>query len=635
MIPDSHLPAPALHRFLHEHFELDPLGTGRFTCSRPRNPVLFFNRHLAVGHQLKRVEHAAWIPQQLARLCEDAIIQFTEHGHSFDETSGYKKTKYGATVSGANSEDVAAHHVGHMAARCNAYASKLMFNPKDPTWFSFVQSNIECSPNSEHSFNLCGTTTVVARKTEILQTLDEWALSTIDRLSTVPSLFNFEFFAKNKDGERLLRSMVSSTSFKWEAPTTTGVIAMESSHQPPLDSPFLKSLFPSLKGVPTNRTSQGAGPSLPLFSVKRSSLVAPSRHNKDRDLDYRINPNHYIQKAWYTAVVTDATFILFSCGTLQRIGIRHRGSQTLFLSDVIDTMRWSSLGFGQIHLGLVLAAIRDRLSMINEEELLNRHSSRRTENLIQRNLYNAIKNNATRPQQRISNPVHQLTSTEMDKKFFNDELARRDMVFLFADFGVHQSPAPSAFRRMEPSCVSRLFNSNSYNFKHKPSYSPDSYISATINQTSIGEGSMGVAYKTIVEVETSSGTKYQRGMVIKLATGDIKEKIINEYEVYKQLASRGVTRGIIGTHGLFHDTETGAMLMLMDDAGNSLADRYNREGAKTNGDGEPALVSDKERNELDGEFFIIDFDWAEHRMYISQAMFEEDQEALQESLEVE
>lgn len=156
---------------------------------------------------------------------------------------------------------------------------------------------------------------------------------------------------------------------------------------------------------------------------------------------------------------------------------------------------------------------------------------------------------------------------------FNDELAKRDLLLFYLDFGNYQSPVPSSFRRMEPSCVSKPVNSQSYDFKRKPEYPPECYFSVTANKDHIGEGAVGVVYRVTVEIELESGSKHQRNLIIKMAIGLKKERIIHEYELYKRLAGEGVTHGVVGVHGLFHDMETGAMVMIMDDTGISLRTR--------------------------------------------------------------
>jgi hypothetical protein len=60
--------------------------------------------------------------------------------------------------------------------------------------------------------------------------------------------------------------------------------------------------------------------------------------------------------------VDDATFI-FHCGDRERIGIRHRESQTLYLSGLIDMTACKDPTYGEIQVGLHLTIIQDALQL--------------------------------------------------------------------------------------------------------------------------------------------------------------------------------------------------------------------------------------------------------------------------------
>ena len=60
----------------------------------------------------------------------------------------------------------------------------------------------------------------------------------------------------------------------------------------------------------------------------------------------------------------DATLIIFHCGNCERIGYRHRSSQTLFLSDLIDVTSSSKPHYGQLQIGLYMIILQDALERI-------------------------------------------------------------------------------------------------------------------------------------------------------------------------------------------------------------------------------------------------------------------------------
>lgn len=57
----------------------------------------------------------------------------------------------------------------------------------------------------------------------------------------------------------------------------------------------------------------------------------------------------------------DTTFIIFHCGKYERIGVRHRATGTLFLSNLIDVHSCRDPGYGKIQAGLYLLIIKDAM----------------------------------------------------------------------------------------------------------------------------------------------------------------------------------------------------------------------------------------------------------------------------------
>ncbi|KAF5386120.1 hypothetical protein D9615_002171 [Tricholomella constricta] len=68
-----------------------------------------------------------------------------------------------------------------------------------------------------------------------------------------------------------------------------------------------------------------------------------------------------LQHAWARAVERDSSFIVFHCGNFERIAFRHRSSQTLFISELIDVTQCKEPGYGEIHVALFMAIIEDVL----------------------------------------------------------------------------------------------------------------------------------------------------------------------------------------------------------------------------------------------------------------------------------
>ena len=81
-------------------------------------------------------------------------------------------------------------------------------------------------------------------------------------------------------------------------------------------------------------------------------------------------------------------------------------------------------------------------------------------------------------------------------------------------------------------------------------------------------------------------------MVIKIAfTEEQRKKMHNEYQIYGHLSYEEGLEGIVTVHGVFRDPESGALGMLMDDAGQSLRRREIERG----GDGIQVTTTPAER----------------------------------------
>ncbi|KAH9474846.1 hypothetical protein JR316_0013314 [Psilocybe cubensis] len=649
--------APVLLRFLESGYKFEEPFPDYRDNPEPSNPLNLYDRHLSPSLLLKNIRHAPWITKELSKICEDTITEFTSAGHKFDKNRNYWKHFREKTYDN-DCVGVADCHFDRISVPCNAYASKLLFSPNDPVWFSFLVPRVNRSYTPQKSFRCDGEISMIKPKKkdngdreleippETRSTLDSDTLSKIDKLRGLKSIFNYEFFIKAKSAEALLNKMNRWGAFKWEMPTVTGAPALPTS-PPCMDSPIIHSLFPSIDTSNPRSTLASTKPP----GTKRK-VIAPMKSNEKGESRYRINAQHYIQKAWVDAVDCDVTFIVFTCGKKERVAIRHRQSQTLYLSDLIDPMRMP--GYRQMHLGLTIAALKDRLAMLDQKESSNKHSSKRKTPPQDPVSYNTVKDKATRRQRRRLDPELEITTHEIDKK-----AAKRDLLLFYLNFEMLCSPAPSSFQRMEPSCVSRPFQNQSYHFKRKPSYPPESYILVTAHQDDIGHGAMGLIYRVTVEIEMNDGSKHQRPLILKLAIGLKKDQIIREYEMYKRLAEADVTYGIVGVHGLFHDMESDAMLLIMEDAGKSLRTRAIEKNLKIHYDWDDSVETTEEEcnafvevlegihnahvvhqdlridnlmmNDA-GDVFIIDFDNGEYDPFKDSFRYKRDTEDLLDAL---
>ena len=72
------------------------------------------------------------------------------------------------------------------------------------------------------------------------------------------------------------------------------------------------------------------------------------------------NPDSRFQ-AWSQATKADTTIMVVQSGNYEFIGIRHRLSQTLYVSDIIQPHACEEPSYGKIHVGIYVAATMDAI----------------------------------------------------------------------------------------------------------------------------------------------------------------------------------------------------------------------------------------------------------------------------------
>jgi len=76
-------------------------------------------------------------------------------------------------------------------------------------------------------------------------------------------------------------------------------------------------------------------------------------------------------QAWAQAVRNDTSLVVLHSGNYEYICVRHRKSQTFYVSDIIDVETCKNPAYGELHIGLYIAAVQDainRAKQIVEEE---------------------------------------------------------------------------------------------------------------------------------------------------------------------------------------------------------------------------------------------------------------------------
>jgi hypothetical protein len=152
---------------------------------------------------------------------------------------------------------------------------------------------------------------------------------------------------------------------------------------------------------------------------------------------------------------------------------------------------------------------------------------------------------------------------------------KRDVVLLYLQYDVYNSPSPSVFLRSAPSITSDSQVATPLCLRPISSYKLDECQTIVLT-SEIGRGATGVVHHGKLEME-GSDRLVRLNVVVKLSfSSEQQDALKSEYEVYRKLALKGVQRGITRALGLFHDSEGGPYALVLLYAGVSLVEMPER-----------------------------------------------------------
>ncbi len=149
--------------------------------------------------------------------------------------------------------------------------------------------------------------------------------------------------------------------------------------------------------------------------------------------------------------------------------------------------------------------------------------------------------------------------------------SNRDVVLLYLQYGVYDSPIPASFLRSappimaHPRCPTPPFSSRALR-----SYGLEECLTIILT-SEIGRGATGVVHRGTLTPEIWDGAM-PLDVVVKLAfDSEQRDALRSEYEVYRHLKSKGV-HGIATALGIFDDSEGCACALVLLYAGVPLSE---------------------------------------------------------------
>ncbi|KAF8651026.1 hypothetical protein AX16_004960 [Volvariella volvacea WC 439] len=611
----------ALFQVKNDIYPIYPESQHRLTTS----PLRPFDRHVSSRLSLKVVKPLSGIISTLMCLCDSTVSSYTStHPNIKPPNKPDASNKWGSDdVKSAHS--LAACHISNTLPIYRSISTMLLhpdtFASETPIIYGgFLLSEAECGQGISvgalalrHPSTFDGPGLQWDKVEASLQ-------RKVDKVREHGSVLGMWYYLSSRDAwdEEIIWNLVGKRSRKphWTTATTSDhPMPPPAMHAPmPVDAPSppwagLMSDEPlETRGVEQERRPASAS-RRNLEAQPHTTVRAPKKPQ------YRYPPSRarprvdeFLQNAWAQAVRDDCTFIVFHCGKYERIGIRHREMQTLYLSDVIDTEQFGM--YGKLQLGLHIAMVKDAMERMEERERQMGRERQMEERKEKRKRKDAQKpaDRMLRKRKREASPERERESkrkranvqskpSELTREVSIEEMKRetstRKLALVNFRFGALDSPRPSSFLRHEVIHIGETLVVTHFDTPNpKNKYPPKDYMSITVGKY-IGGGASGAVHEGTLSVTTKDGETL---LVPKVALKFLTRKMDHfrsgrEYWMYESMERRGVT-GVPAVFGLFYDLETGCMMLVMQHTGMTIREirSYLREGQE--------LVTREQRKEF-------------------------------------
>ncbi|KAF9018916.1 hypothetical protein BDZ89DRAFT_1139660 [Hymenopellis radicata] len=477
----------------------------------------FLDTHLDENLVLRRVESHPTLITELAALVDKRLDSFPNRHMIPDHFFGCPARWYRNAADMNTAESIAKTHevgAGFVAAQL---ASSILIHPNQPQLvppLSWGASQMDtCDDHSSTSF-------LVEHyflrfndyKGTRIKSLDKFLPETRPKLLSLskqyPRLAVTMFFCPAAhDLLRNMDSLLEVTTFAWTANSSTQYASSggntarpNDSRNPPWSLPKLVPVAPREHAI---RRSHRKDSPMTVYCAPGKLTPAIKRDGRD-------TPEQYIQRAWANAVRADASVIIFDCGNFLRIGIRHRETQTLFLSKLFDVCHDKDPAYGRIWAGLHLAIVEDVLQRYeaageltqefapragekrpspDDDTRINKKSrspplerphtgngttkavstaaGRRRKGSI--NVLAPNKSTADTPLKRASRARKNIEGTTAQMNRLEHSLSRHSSIALYVRLGIYNSPSPSIL--LHPGvtrCESYSSTNNHPNIRHGP-----------------------------------------------------------------------------------------------------------------------------------------------------------------------
>ncbi|KAJ7088899.1 hypothetical protein B0H15DRAFT_841083 [Mycena belliarum] len=567
----------------------------------------FYDKHLDEKLGLKCVRTMPSLPNDIASTVITALKDVKEKGiylpplrNGGEFTVARARAVETRLVRAA--EDVATFYRTTTSSYCQPVASMLALHQRAPCWAAVVtwRRGLECKPplrfpGLEEEYALRIPVGAPGKDPRIYPALwaaldDATRKLVLDVMARFTGLAVWQVFMPSEEADELIDDMGTVAELESFRPYLCGTLGFESSpsrvmsppdsgstpwtlpapamaSQPPISDPYPQ-IHPSRRSLrlsAINKTNVSTSPAgrkktaSPSKTPVEGSITIPNRH--------AVSPSsltdRYMQHAWTRAAALDSTFIIFYNGNSERIGFRHRATQTLYLSEYLEPRDCDDPCYGRLHTGLYISILLDLVDRMEQHK--KTESETRPAPSGDSDSFRAA-GEPPEKRQKLDLPAG-----ESSPKLGIVEIGVRNIALLVFRYGIFNSQRPAAFIRCAPSLTMDNPGPNR-RCRAKKHYRRHEYIVITLT-SEIERGATGIVHGGTLTISDIDGIELTVRIVVKFAfSAKQKEKMRHEFSIYRHLSAAHV-QGVVDVFGLFEDVEQGPLAMVMSYAGVSIRSR--------------------------------------------------------------
>ncbi|TFK62281.1 hypothetical protein BDN72DRAFT_882720 [Pluteus cervinus] len=575
------------------------LTRARSDSSGPQtSPLDFYDFHISENLQLRRIVLLSSLVDDIASRVEKVSISLESCGLGplpFNEDTVYggnwlssgSRDSAGSHTEVSEPLDIARFYGRTTANACMPLASQWILHPKHDAYsriLRFDQGHDGGPP--DHPFVM----DKFSLRVQPYKSIPKDILQTLNRRSKLDlkylegkNLATWMFLDLLPEGETALGDMVElEAGYRPITLPKTGYPISSSKREPvPKDARQSVLNLPGTDYRPPNPDRQES-------QLKRIYPNGPhTQATLQRGASRPVTARDLIQHAWTNAVRHDNTFIVFSTGNQERVGVRHRHSQTLYLSELIDVSSESKPAYGNIHAGLYLSILEDVVDRLRQDK-------RRTSSVSSLGKRRGSPLSSIRHSKRIK--INSITSQmntsvgETQEGAFWKDVDNKLLALVSIRSTGFDSPIPAACARVQP-CLSRMGIGKNHPESQRD-YCPTEVLKLVLGPC-FSEGAIGKLHTATIITSTNDSALPQIDVVVKLAISrHHRRRVRREYDMYKFLWEQKV-EGILPIYGLFEDYNNLATFLVMGKGGISL---WGREFDRPTEDSLQIKVTPRERD---------------------------------------